>query len=166
LVVASYGIRGILTLAAPLALPAVFPHRDFILLTAFVVVLGTLVIQGLILRPLLALLGLPMDRTVEVEIRVAREAALKAAITELENDDTPAAQRLKLEHGEALIHSRRGLAPRDAPDNALRRQVLSKSRGAINDLRSAGTIGDDAYHRVEEELDWLELSARPVEASD
>ena len=75
LVVAWSGMRGIVTLAAALALPDGFPHRDFILLTAFVVVLGTLAIQGLTLRPLLLLLRLPGDGTVETEIRLARKAA-------------------------------------------------------------------------------------------
>ena len=159
-------MRGIVTLAAALALPAGFPHRDFILLTAFVVVLGTLVIQGLTLRPLLLLLRLPRDGIVETEIRLARKAALKAAMAELENDDTPAAQRLKLEYAEALDHAWRGQDPRDTPDNALRRQALGKSRRAIHELRSTGAIGDDAYRRVEEELDWLELSARPAQTPD
>ena len=52
------GMRGIVSLAAALALPQVrgadFPHRDLIVLTAFAVVLGTLIIQGLTLRPLIA----------------------------------------------------------------------------------------------------------------
>ena len=122
-------------------------------------VLGTLAIQGLTLRPLLLLLRLPGDGTVETEIRLARKAALKAAIAELQSDNTPAAERIRLEYGEALDHAWHGQDPHDLPDNALRRQALSKSRRAIHDLRSAGTIGDDAYRRVEEELDWLELSA-------
>lgn len=46
------GMRGIVTLAAAFALPEGFPFRDLILLTAFSVVLGSLVIQGLTLRPL------------------------------------------------------------------------------------------------------------------
>jgi CPA1 family monovalent cation:H+ antiporter len=161
-VVAWSGMRGIVTLAAALALPVGFPHRDFILLTAFVVVLGTLVIQGLTLRPLLMLLRLPGDGTVEAEIRLARKAALKAAIAELANDDTAAAERIRLEYGEALDHAWHGEDPHDLPGNTLRRQALGKSRRAIYDLRRAGTIGDDAYHRVEEELDWLELSVRPA----
>jgi monovalent cation/hydrogen antiporter len=162
IVIAWSGMRGIVTLAAAMALPAGFPYRDFIQLTAFVVVLGTLVIQGLTLRPLLLLLRLPRDATVETELHLARKAALKAAMTELARDDTPAAERLRLEYGEALSQAKRGQDPRDTQDNALRRRVVAVSRNAIQDLRGAGTIGDDAYRLVEEELDWLELSSRPA----
>jgi CPA1 family monovalent cation:H+ antiporter len=154
------GMRGIVTLAAALALPAGFPYRDFILLTAFVVVLGTLVLQGLTLRPLLNWLRLPMDTTVDAEISMARKAAMNAAIAALENDTTPAAQRLKLEYEEALAHARRGQDPHDTTDNTLRRQVLAEARRALDKLRRTGIIGDDAYRLVEEELDWLDLSAR------
>ena len=71
------GMRGIVTLAAALALPEGFPYRDFILLTAFVVVLGTLVIQGLTLRPLLRLLRFPPDDMIGRELTRARESALQ-----------------------------------------------------------------------------------------
>ncbi len=53
LVISWSGMRGIVSLAAALALPPAFPYRDLIVLTAFAVVLGTLVIQGLTLKPLL-----------------------------------------------------------------------------------------------------------------
>jgi len=43
---------------------------------------------------------------------------------------------------------------------------VAVSRVAIQDLRVAGTIGDDAYRLVEEELDWLELSARPARGAE
>jgi Na+/H+ antiporter len=160
LVIGWSGMRGIVTLAAAMALPAGFPYRDFIQLTAFVVVLGTLVIQGLTLRPLLNLLRLRKDSTVDTELSVARKAALKAAMTELERDPSPAAQRLRREYEEALSLARDGGDARDTPDNALRRQAVTAARRALDDLRSAGTIGDEAYRRAEEELDWLELSAR------
>lgn len=166
LVIGWSGMRGIVTLAAAMALPAGFPYRDFIQLTAFVVVLGTLVLQGLTLRPLLVLLRLPKDARVETELGLARGAALKAAMTELESDDTPAAQRLSLEYQDALSRIERGRDPHDTPDNALRRRIVLASRRAIHDLRRTGAIGDDAYRRVEEELDWLELSARPAGAPD
>jgi NhaP-type Na+/H+ or K+/H+ antiporter len=45
LVVSWCGMRGLVTLAAAFALPEDFPHRDLILLTAFAVVLGSLVLH-------------------------------------------------------------------------------------------------------------------------
>src|SRR6195256_6190680 len=53
LIVSWAGMRGIVTLAAAMALPQGFPYRDLIALTAFSVVLGTLLIQGLTLKPLM-----------------------------------------------------------------------------------------------------------------
>ena len=58
MVISWAGMRGIVTLAAALALPDGFPSRDLILLTAFLVVLGTLLIQGLTLKALLRALNL------------------------------------------------------------------------------------------------------------
>ena len=49
----------------------------------------------------------------------------------------------------------------DRLDNALRRDAIMAARSAIDELRRAGTIGDDAYRKVEEELDWLDVSAQP-----
>jgi CPA1 family monovalent cation:H+ antiporter len=159
LVVGWSGMRGIVTLAAAMALPAGFPYRDFIQLTAFVVVLGTLVIQGLTLRPLLVLLRLPRDTVVEAELSMARSAALQAALAELGAADTAAAQRLKLEFQAALTQACQGGDPHNSADNILRRAVLPAARRAIDDLRSSGDIGDDAFRLVEAELDRLEMSA-------
>lgn len=47
------GIRGLVTMATALALPADFPSRDIMQLCALAVVLGTLIVQGLTLGPLL-----------------------------------------------------------------------------------------------------------------
>jgi CPA1 family monovalent cation:H+ antiporter len=161
LVIAWSGMRGIVTLAAAMALPASFPYHDFIQLAAFVVVLGTLVIQGLSLRPLLLLFGLPKDTTVQSEVRYARKIALTAALSTLDGNVTPAAQSLRQEYEEALSHARSGQNPRNRPANVLRQQAVIAARGAIEELRAVDTIGDDAYRRIEEELDWLELSSRP-----
>ncbi|MGR4865160.1 cation:proton antiporter [Caulobacter sp. LARHSG274] len=160
--VAWSGMRGVVTLAAAMALPASFPYRDFIQLTAFVVVLGTLLLQGLTLRPLLLLLNLPRDATIDTEIQLARQAAIKATVAELDGRDTPAARRLKLEYAEALALNQAGHDPREREHNALRRDAVAAARRAISDLRHQKTIGDDAYRRVEEELDWLEVSAGPA----
>ncbi len=166
LVVGWAGMRGIVTLAAAAALPDGFPHRDFMQLTAFVVVLGTLVVQGLTLRPLLVFLRLPRDTVIETEVRVARKVALKAAMRALDGDDSAAAQRLQLEYREELSRAWSGEDPHDSPDNALRRQTVGAARQAVQALRLSGKIGDDAYHLVQEELDWLEMSTRAATAPE
>ena len=53
------------------------------MLTAFSVVLGTLVIQGLTLKPLLRALNLHDDDPVGREVRAARERALRAGLASL-----------------------------------------------------------------------------------
>ncbi len=153
------GMRGIVTLAAAMALPSTFPYRDFIQLTAFVVVLGTLTIQGLTLRPLLGFIRLPPDYTVQNEIALARTAAARSALAELGDESTPAAARLRQEISETLSGSVREFSPGNSHGNVLRRQLVGVARQAIEDLRRTDKIGDDAYRQVEAELDWLELSA-------
>lgn len=160
LVVGWSGMRGIVTLAAALALPADFPHRSFILLTAFIVVLGTLVLQGLTLKPLLGWMGLKRDSTVEDELALARTCALEAAITALTSEGGAAAERLRLEYQAKLDEAGAGSDPHGSTDTTLRRRVVPHARRAIDALRDTGRIGDDAYRQVEQELDWLELSTR------
>jgi Na+/H+ antiporter len=166
LVVGWAGMRGIVTLAAALALPPAFPYRNAILVTAFVVVLGTLLVQGLTLRPLLALLRLPKEDTIEAELAAARRSALEAALAELEGEDTPVAQRLRLEYQGALSQAASGGDPRDTAENALRRRVVGAARRALDRLRDSSVIGDGAYRRVEEELDLMELSAQPSDGQE
>ncbi|KQY35802.1 sodium:proton antiporter [Caulobacter sp. Root1455] len=160
LMVSWCGMRGMVTLAAALALPEGFPYRDFILLAAFAVVLGTLVVQGLTLKPLMLLLRLPDDDPVRKELKLARAMALKAALAELDGDQSEAAEALRREYGAALHQTKTGADARASTENALRRRVVAVSREAIADLRKKGEIGDDAYRALEEEFDWLELSAR------
>ncbi len=45
------------------------------------------------------------------------------------------------------------------PADALRLRAIEAARKSIVDLRDTEIIGDDAFHRVEEELDRAELSA-------
>lgn len=164
--VAWCGMRGVVTIALALALPGDFPHRDLVVLTAFCVVLGTLVIQGLTLRPLLAWFSLGDDDPVGLEIGRARAAAYRAARDSLAEEDSPHAEALRREFEagirEAEDHDQ-GLAPSSLPADALRRRAVEAARGVILDLRERGEIGDDAYLRLEEELDWTELSATPRE---
>lgn len=73
------GMRGIVTIAAAMALPPRFPYRDLIVLTAFSVVLGTLIIQELTLKPLLRWLDLQDDDPVGRELkRLRNERSVRA----------------------------------------------------------------------------------------
>jgi CPA1 family monovalent cation:H+ antiporter len=158
------GIRGIVTLAAALALPDgdhPFPGRPLILVTAFTVVVGTLILQGLTLRPLLHWLDLHDDAPVEREVAHARRLALQAAKKSLTGDHSEAANVLRFELDELLSS--------DAdPDNArsrrlslpaLRTKAVAAARAELKRLRFDQSIGDDAYHRVEQVLDRTELYA-------
>ena len=111
-------------------------------------------------------MGIPKDTTRQTELQIAREAALAAALGELNEDATRASARLREEYSEALHHIREGRHPGDTLDNVLRRRVAAASRLAIADLRDTGAIGDDAYRIAEEELDRLELSAQAAANGD
>src|SRR3989441_12257389 len=95
LLVSWCGMRGLVTLATAFALPSGFPGRDLIVLCAFCVVLGTLVIQGFTLQPLLRSLQLTDDGSVEREISQARVAVMQAALDSLDGDTSPAADALR-----------------------------------------------------------------------
>ena len=97
LIISWAGMRGIVSLAAAMALPSAFPYRDLIVLTAFSVVLGTLVIQGLTLKPLLRALDLHDDDPVGRELRAARERALRAGLASFAHDESPVADAVRQE---------------------------------------------------------------------
>jgi hypothetical protein len=44
----------------------------------------------------------------------------------------------------------------------LRLKAIKLQRKTLERLRRDGTIGDEAYHRLEEEIDWAELDASPA----
>jgi Na+/H+ antiporter len=174
LLVAWCGMRGIVTLAAALALPTsidgrAFPFRDLIVFTAFCVVLGTLTIQGLTVRPLLRLLNLRDDDPVGREVGLARQRTLQAAITSLQDDSSPEAAAVRDEYAARLESATGDTAgePRETPaHDRVRRHALAAARHALFELRAANDIGDDAFHQVEEELDWVEMGASAVEQAE
>ena len=160
------GMRGIVSLAAALALPSAFPYRDLILLTAFSVVLGTLVIQGLTLKPLLRALDLHDDDPVGRELSSARVRALQAALASLADDQSPAAEIVRREFAASLAPER---AEGDAGEairfthSELRRSAIDAARRVVLAMRANDEIGDDAFHGIEEELDWLEMAGSRTE---
>ncbi|EPX56563.1 Na+/H+ antiporter [Cystobacter fuscus DSM 2262] len=179
------GMRGIVTLAAALALPTggsdgpAFPYRDLVLFTAFSVVLGTLVVQGMTLRPLLNMLQLEDDGSVEREVRLARVETLRAALSatsaELPGEELSGLLRrryeLMLRRAEAELASN-GNASHGAAESdgrafnvdaaAIARRATSAERHRLLALRADGTIGDAAFQRVEQELDLEELDLQQL----
>jgi monovalent cation/hydrogen antiporter len=160
LVIAWAGMRGIVSLAAALALPAGFPFRDLIVLTAFSVVLGTLVIQGLTLKPLLRALDLHDDDPVGRELTAARDRALRAGLESFERDRSPVADAVRHEFAAHLTSSATNPGAENirTAHSALHRGALQAARQAVLAMRTSDEIGDDAFHQIEEELDWLEMA--------
>jgi CPA1 family monovalent cation:H+ antiporter len=170
IVVSWAGMRGIVTIAAALALPdggpaEAFPFRDLIILTAFCVVLCTLVVQGLTIGPIMRRVCLHEDNTVEREIGIARAETAKAALGVLDGaEDREAAELLRREY-QARVQLGQEEA-REAPGEhresalaSLQQRAVDAQRSALQVLREKEVIGDEAFHAVEEEIDVLDLTA-------
>ena len=174
-VVSWTGMRGVISLAAALALPlttdagAPFPGRDLILFLTFCVILVTLVLQGLTLPALIRALGIEDDRSGENEETKGRTEVAQAALERLEvlveeewvKEDT--AERLR-----GLYNYRRnrfatrfesdedGLEDRSIAYQRLLIELIQAQRQTLIQLRDEGRIEDEAMHRIERELDLEE----------
>jgi NhaP-type Na+/H+ or K+/H+ antiporter len=183
------GVRGIVSLAAALAIPLVtasgdpFPHRDLILFLTFAVILVTLVGQGLLMPPVIRALGLAQaghrerhDDTAEEHL--ARRAAIEAAIARLEqlrserelSDDV--VKPLRIYHGDRLKQIER---KRDGDDShkvlselhdEIELLMIAAERDHINDLFRDGKLKDEARRRIERELDLREAHLANQRAQD
>jgi monovalent cation/hydrogen antiporter len=159
------GMRGVVTLAAALALPTVlpsgepFPQRDLVILLAFGIVFVTLVGQGLTLPALIRALRLESDTSGETESELAREAMRRAAIQ--------AVNRLVAEHGlpaqeavavKRFFNSRSRSSGGLSPDSEARLWLgaATAQRDALIKLWQNGEIGDDVLTRLEREIDLAE----------
>jgi monovalent cation/hydrogen antiporter len=129
------------------------------------VVLGTLVIQGFTLRPLLDRLGFEADGGVGEEISRGRLGIMQAALDTLAGERSSAAAAVR----EGYLAAREVAANPDEPQGAtdhdrLRLRAITAQRRTLQRLREEGAIGDEAFHRLEEEVDWAELGAAPAGA--
>src|SRR5262245_17466474 len=141
------GMRGLVTLATAFALPLGFPGRDPIVLTAFCVVLGTLVLQGMTLKPLLRLLRFEADNSIEEEVSRARVAVMQAALDSLAGDTSPVAAAVREQYAAARAVAEKPDGPQAATEyDELRLRAIKHQRKALERLRTQGTIGDEAYH--------------------
>jgi len=190
-IVAWTQMRGVVSLAAALALPMTladgitpFPYRNLIVFLTFGVILITLVGQGLTLPAIIR--ALRLDRVSNEhadEENTARYLAALAAIERLDtlgaNDAAAAAalQRARAEYDERIAYYSRTINPdRDGPgagaggmlmtcnsSEDVMRQAIQAQRDMLGRLRDQGVIGDDVLRHLEHELDHEE--ARMLDAA-
>ena len=177
--VAFTGVRGIVSLAAALAIPLTtvagqpFPYRDLILLLTFSLILITLVGQGLMLPWVIRMLSLShagrqereFDRAEEHRARAEAVKAAIAALDELaiERNFSPDALEIR-----RLLHQDRlkRIEGRGDGDEAVRQfgelhdelecLLITAERTRIIELYRGGELKDEARRRIERELDMRE----------
>ena len=151
-------MRGLITMATAFALPAGFSQRDLIVLTAFAVVLATLVIQGLTLAPLVRLLDLDKTKELERELEDARVQLAQTALATLEGKEGPEADHLRYGF---LLERDAAQSTQSTPLDKRRRLGLAairSQRKRLEQLRSGSIVGADSYLALQEELDFRELA--------
>jgi monovalent cation/hydrogen antiporter len=178
--VSFFGVRGIVSLAAALALPLTtasgmpFPHRDLILLRTFWVILITLVGQGLALPLVLRWLGL--GRIVEAEQKeerdaeiAARRSAIDAVLRRLDqlagerSLPAPLVERLRARHLARLNRSEllEAEAAQSAPvalHDEIEGLLIDTERKHIFGQLERGELIDEARRHIERELDLREAA--------
>jgi CPA1 family monovalent cation:H+ antiporter len=175
-IVAWTGMRGVVSLAAALALPFTvgngdpFPNRDLVLFLTFVVILATLVVQGLSLPALIRGLGIKDDGAAAREEHDARLKANQAALARLKQtaEHNPAKadakRRLTIEYEDRI----RQLETSDAENPSsprhlfsseyehLSQETLKVERDSILRLRNRGDISDEVLRRIQLDIDLAE----------
>jgi monovalent cation/hydrogen antiporter len=172
------GVRGVVSLAAALALPLTtiagspFPDRDFILFVTFGLIVITHVGQGALLPAVARRLGLPQHAAAERELEhnaelAVRSQALEKAQTKLQ--ELSAAGAISPEVMAILRarhHYRLGRFPRSLTEGAeaaaaaadIRVELIAAERDYIYRMLQEGQITDEARRRLERELDLEEAS--------
>lgn len=176
-VVAWAGMRGVVTLAVAFVLPADTPQRAVLVLAAFVVVAGTLIVQGMTLPALLRRLRLPRPDPAEDSLQ---EAAVvndmtHVALAELEEIRKPGdpdeviarlRDRLRDRSDSAWEQLGRQSTLEETPSNTYRRlrlALLDVEREQCLKARDSGTVDDVVLRRVLERLDIEESMLDPNE---
>jgi Na+/H+ antiporter len=164
------GIRGGDSLVIALALPYAglhgtpLPYRDSIIFITFVVILITLVAQGLTLAPLIRLLGIVGGNEEDAEERHARRVSLRASADALQSfvPDDPGEVASTAELRQITANKLGNPDGSDSGTSSLRPRLamLAAARDAIIGLRDRGEIGDAVMRRLQSELDHEEILLR------
>jgi CPA1 family monovalent cation:H+ antiporter len=179
-VVAWTGMRGVVSLAAALALPLTlgpgtpFPHRSVILLITFVVIFCTLVVQGLTLGPLIHWLGVRPDaqagrEEVRVRVQLAERILLYLARPATAHW-VPAEVLLRMQQSYELrltllrtwLAARKLLPPHELHEKPftrsqlLQEELIHFERGVLQELQQEERTSDELLRKLENELDLEE----------
>jgi CPA1 family monovalent cation:H+ antiporter len=168
-------MRGADSLAGALAIPylltngAPFPGRNLILLLTFCVIFGTLVVQGLTLKPLVRALKIMDDHVPEKEERMARLKANEAALARIEdigssNRARPqSVERLRSEYADRIRQLSRETAAEKSVGRLyskdfeeLAREALETERDTVIALRNDESINDEVLRRIQRDIDLAE----------
>jgi CPA1 family monovalent cation:H+ antiporter len=165
------GVRGAVSLAAALSVPALledgrpFPGRAEIIACTLVVIVVTMIGQGLTLGPLVRRLGLSEAEPTDVEVRRAREAMLSAGIARLDafcsEESCPiAVYRLRAAMSDQLTSMqsedemvRTEALRRIAVTDEVRRAVYRAKTDALLALRDHGALNDRVHQQLQLDLD-------------
>jgi Na+/H+ antiporter len=163
------GMRGVVSLAAALSLPADFPRRELLIVLTVIVIIGTLGIQGLSLPWVIRRLGIqpPDPRLDDLQKASAQDRATAAALARLDEvaaaDDLPDAvvDRLRrlAEIRTEIAWERLGDVDAEAPSAAyrrVRREMITAERQVLVDLRDKGELDEEVLRQVQLELDLEE----------
>jgi Na+/H+ antiporter len=169
------GMRGVISLAAAIALPhtlsdgSPFPQRNLIIFLAFSVILVTLVFQGLTLPVLVRFLGMAGARGPNLEEEEARRTMLEAALAYLETARAQDEDQFVDLYEDITGHYQQRLsALASAEDNNgaspevhqrlldISRELLRIERQTAIGLRNEGQINDETLRELEHELDLRE----------
>ena len=167
------GMRGVVSLAAALALPDGFPGRDFILATTFLVILVTVLVQGSTLASLIRLLR-PRARIQGTRATLSeREARIRLTRAELEavralstKDGVERHPRLMEQYAfriEALSRTQDASSDPNPVRQAHFDAVLAgiaAARAELIALHRRSELDDALLHTLERELDVGEVLAR------
>ena len=175
LVLSWAGMRGVVSLAAALALPVslpgnALPAREAIIVITFTVILVTLVGQGLTLPLVIRALGLGSDDDEDHEESHARRDLIEQAlhrIDELEKkwpthrpliDQLRTSYRHRAEHEEQLHEAPGNEAEQELVEHRqIRSDVIDAQRDALREMRDRGAIDDDVLRNIERDLDLEEI---------
>jgi Na+/H+ antiporter len=177
LIIGWAGMRGVVSLAAALSIPLTagssidFPHRNLIIYITFVVIMITLVFQGLTLPILIKAIDIQevdplepeaqQDATIKIRLSKVALAGIQKLYT-AKNGNNTLVETLRLELEQTISHAERGLASMDCVIidaaeskvyNAILKDLYDLQRAELHKIRREKTFSDEIIRKHELQID-------------